>query len=137
MKGAGIKPSNHQKKKKKMKEQPPRLPRGPRRDAAAHTGGFRGAGERLRRYLCFSVGQEQVSSAFVFGRTSAVHHELHLNLHFLGIVLPLDALQTGRDSGLGAGAGLFYYVYQEVKRERTSSRPVVPEKPSVRDWLLM
>lgn len=48
----------------------------------------------LREYLCFAIGQEEVSSAFVFRRTGAVHHELHLNLHFLRIVLPLDALQT-------------------------------------------
>lgn len=47
----------------------------------------------LREYLCFSIRQEKVRSTFVFRRTSAIHHELHLNLHFLGIILPLDALQ--------------------------------------------
>ena len=48
---------------------------------------------QLSEYLCFSIWQEEVSSTFVFGGTCAIDHELHLNLHFLRIILPLDALQ--------------------------------------------
>lgn len=45
-------------------------------------------------YLCFSIWQKEVCATFVFRGTSAVHYELHLNLHFLRIVFTFDTLQT-------------------------------------------
>lgn len=43
-------------------------------------------------YLWFSIRQEKVSSAFVFGGTGAIDHELNLNFYFLRIILSLDTL---------------------------------------------
>lgn len=54
--------------------------------------------QQLREYLCFSIRQEEVSSTFVFRGTGAVDHELHLNLHFLGIILALDALRMEKNA---------------------------------------
>lgn len=55
-------------------------------------GGATGGGADLG----FPVRQEEVRSALVFGRPRAVDHELDLNLHLLGVVFTLDALQGER-----------------------------------------